>query len=175
MGSPKVEHDWSDQTWLLLNEEGMGKGLSVYPFLLPKPTLFKKINFWFENLFWFITFVENLSKRHYYLLNSYAGLTLLTPEFFKVIIRNHLWFISIPNIHFYSERLYCLRAGTVSWTLPEPNFWQVINVNWMKGLLVQCLAQSGCSGFQKYILNNEQIKWRVPTSPCILSSLYFYP
>ena len=41
--------------------------------------------------------------------------------------------------------------------------------------LVQCLAQSGCSGFQKYILNNEQIKWRVPTSPCILSSLYFYP
>lgn len=41
--------------------------------------------------------------------------------------------------------------------------------------LVQCLAQSGCSVFQKYILNNEQIKWRVPTSPYILSSLYFYP
>ena len=41
--------------------------------------------------------------------------------------------------------------------------------------LVQYLAQSGCSVFQKYILNNEQIKWSVPTSPYTLSLLYFYP
>ena len=93
-----------------------------------------------------LTFVENLSKRHYYLLNSYICLTLLTPEFFKVIVRNHLWFISIPNIHSYSERLYCLRAGTISWTLPGPNLWQVISVSWMKGLLVQRLAQTWSSG-----------------------------
>lgn len=70
----------------------------------------------------------------------------MTPEFFKVIVRNHLWFISVPNIHSYSERLYCLRAGTISWTLPGPNLWQVINVSWMKGLLVQHLAQTWSSG-----------------------------